>query len=127
MAENKETQQNYGGGLTGMAAKLYNEQAPERDRQSTGSQLLETGLELAEGYYKLSELTKNAFLETFDPETYEVELLPKESRGDYTNFAQGLKKTVSDNAAIAGKYSACLLYTSPSPRDRTRSRMPSSA
>ena len=26
-----------------------------------------------------------------------------------------------------GPYIACLLYTSPSPRDRTRSRMPSSA
>ena len=26
-----------------------------------------------------------------------------------------------------GRYSVCLLYTSPSPRDRTRSRMPSSA
>ena len=26
-----------------------------------------------------------------------------------------------------GKYFCCLLYTSPSPRDRTRSRMPSSA
>ena len=26
-----------------------------------------------------------------------------------------------------GVYSDCLLYTSPSPRDRTRSRMPSSA
>ena len=25
------------------------------------------------------------------------------------------------------RYFACLLYTSPSPRDRTRSRMPSSA
>ena len=25
------------------------------------------------------------------------------------------------------KYKSCLLYTSPSPRDRTRSRMPSSA
>ena len=25
------------------------------------------------------------------------------------------------------KYNDCLLYTSPSPRDRTRSRMPSSA
>ena len=25
------------------------------------------------------------------------------------------------------EYKACLLYTSPSPRDRTRSRMPSSA
>ena len=27
----------------------------------------------------------------------------------------------------AGNLSSCLLYTSPSPRDRTRSRMPSSA
>ena len=26
-----------------------------------------------------------------------------------------------------GKFVSCLLYTSPSPRDRTRSRMPSSA
>ena len=30
-------------------------------------------------------------------------------------------------AAAAGAGSVCLLYTSPSPRDRTRSRMPSSA
>jgi len=29
--------------------------------------------------------------------------------------------------AAGGSYLACLLYTSPSPRDRTRSRMPSSA
>ena len=28
---------------------------------------------------------------------------------------------------IIGNHHACLLYTSPSPRDRTRSRMPSSA
>jgi len=28
---------------------------------------------------------------------------------------------------VAGQASPCLLYTSPSPRDRTRSRMPSSA
>ena len=28
---------------------------------------------------------------------------------------------------LAARYAACLLYTSPSPRDRTRSRMPSSA
>ena len=27
----------------------------------------------------------------------------------------------------AGRLKGCLLYTSPSPRDRTRSRMPSSA
>ena len=29
--------------------------------------------------------------------------------------------------AMRSKYTSCLLYTSPSPRDRTRSRMPSSA
>ena len=35
---------------------------------------------------------------------------------------------VPDNQALlAGKEEDCLLYTSPSPRDRTRSRMPSSA
>ena len=33
-------------------------------------------------------------------------------------------RAVSENTADA---EACLLYTSPSPRDRTRSRMPSSA
>ena len=29
--------------------------------------------------------------------------------------------------SVRGPYKGCLLYTSPSPRDRTRSRMPSSA
>ena len=28
---------------------------------------------------------------------------------------------------LCARYKGCLLYTSPSPRDRTRSRMPSSA
>ena len=31
------------------------------------------------------------------------------------------------SCAISGDYIACLLYTSPSPRDRQKSRMPSSA
>ena len=31
------------------------------------------------------------------------------------------------NIALASSIQTCLLYTSPSPRDRTRSRMPSSA
>ena len=33
----------------------------------------------------------------------------------------------SSNEELMAKLQACLLYTSPSPRDRTRSRMPSSA
>ena len=39
---------------------------------------------------------------------------------------RGLKKLASGQIVHA-VYSNCLLYTSPSPRDRTRSRMPSSA
>ena len=44
-----------------------------------------------------------------------------------------LNASISDNledpknAEIIQKTDTCLLYTSPSPRDRTRSRMPSSA
>ena len=38
--------------------------------------------------------------------------------------AQALSKSLSDSKMQLG---VCLLYTSPSPRDRTRSRMPSSA
>ena len=34
---------------------------------------------------------------------------------------------IKSNAASANDPGSCLLYTSPSPRDRTRSRMPSSA
>ena len=43
-----------------------------------------------------------------------------------TNFSSDNKKYKSFLQALILKYS-CLLYTSPSPRDRTRSRMPSSA
>ena len=34
---------------------------------------------------------------------------------------------LDENKMYIGDGSTCLLYTSPSPRDRTRSRMPSSA
>ena len=35
--------------------------------------------------------------------------------------------TLENYRAVLGEGNFCLLYTSPSPRDRTRSRMPSSA
>ena len=37
------------------------------------------------------------------------------------------KRLVNQCGGVTGHCYACLLYTSPSPRDRTRSRMPSSA
>jgi Ca2+-transporting ATPase len=45
--------------------------------------------------------------------------------GDYPDTA----KKIAEQAGISTEYKiiTCLLYTSPSPRDRTRSRMPSSA
>ena len=40
---------------------------------------------------------------------------------NYRPVAEGGRRKVKND------YRSCLLYTSPSPRDRTRSRMPSSA
>ena len=47
--------------------------------------------------------------------------LNKPSRGDVKKF----KVFVKDRST--GRVKNCLLYTSPSPRDRQKSRMPSSA
>ena len=51
--------------------------------------------------------------------------------GNYTEYMEWLKKTLGPEAAephrIKYKRITCLLYTSPSPRDREKSRMPSSA
>ena len=40
---------------------------------------------------------------------------------------EGDKVEYEEGEGRKGKAATCLLYTSPSPRDRTRSRMPSSA
>ena len=40
---------------------------------------------------------------------------------------RGADNTPTNVEALLGLSGTCLLYTSPSPRDRTRSRMPSSA
>ena len=47
----------------------------------------------------------------------------------FTNFDADYDKFAALHAAFwsGGQFLYCLLYTSPSPRDRTRSRMPSSA
>ena len=44
----------------------------------------------------------------------------------HTNISDGLLP-LKDVIDLYGQHGFCLLYTSPSPRDRTRSRMPSSA
>ena len=45
----------------------------------------------------------------------------------HNNFIEVTAMTGCPDTTTFGKIAICLLYTSPSPRDRTRSRMPSSA
>mgnify|MGYP003381484134 CR=1 FL=1 len=52
--------------------------------------------------------------------------------GGHQNAAGGksmdsLADTIAKFESLLKQYESCLLYTSPSPRDRTRYRMPSSA
>ena len=47
------------------------------------------------------------------------------SQSDFITFIDKSRK--SDDEEVDVQRLVCLLYTSPSPRDRTRSRMPSSA
>ena len=55
-------------------------------------------------------------------------MIEKGMRDDYTILVGGAPLNEEFGKAIgADAYCSCLLYTSPSPRDRTRSRMPSSA
>ena len=55
----------------------------------------------------------------------EVEALKNKRNSESAEIAR-LKKAKEDASELI-KAMGCLLYTSPSPRDRTRSRMPSSA
>eukprot|EP01015_Nassula_variabilis_P018166 TRINITY_DN2947_c0_g1_i1.p1 TRINITY_DN2947_c0_g1~~TRINITY_DN2947_c0_g1_i1.p1 ORF type:complete len:165 (+),score=46.68 TRINITY_DN2947_c0_g1_i1:77-571(+) len=59
----------------------------------------------------------NSFFQDFS-NTYSQQL-----ERDQANFGRVIKKLLN----ILGNSESCLLYTSPSPRDRQKSRMPSSA
>ena len=49
------------------------------------------------------------------------------ARSNQENTSIGVTNIAIDHLGYQGDLKPCLLYTSPSPRDRTRSRMPSSA
>ena len=55
--------------------------------------------------------------------------IPKEKRVNQLTDDEILKirEYIDQNFKVEGDLRSCLLYTSPSPRDRVRSRMPSSA
>ena len=53
-----------------------------------------------------------------------VHALVRDEKGQKMSKSKG---NVIDPLDLINQYGACLLYTSPSPRDRSLSRMPSSA
>ena len=68
------------------------------------------------------------------PPIYQTSTYSQKSPGEHSGYEYSRTQNPTRHAlerSIASlenaKYGFCLLYTSPSPRDRTRSRMPSSA
>ena len=97
-------------------ARAYGGVSEEQRRAARRLRLLEAGLEIigTQGYAAATlravcaraELTERYF---------------------YESFANREALLVGVHRWVVDQLRACLLYTSPSPRDRTRSRMPSSA
>ena len=88
--------------------ELYQQVILDHNKSPRNFRLIDHPTNFAEGYNPLCGDNINVFLSINDSEIIE----------DISFQGSG--------CAIS-KASACLLYTSPSPRDRTRSRMPSSA
>ena len=64
----------------------------------------------------------------FSPYTpYGISPTTSPSRSDVRRWTRFLRAKLRKIIEHMGRPYICLLYTSPSPRDRTRSRMPSSA
>ena len=59
----------------------------------------------------------------------DLQVIIRSSNGTETTKSLSTHYTVTGAGGNSGTvvFTSCLLYTSPSPRDRTRSRMPSSA
>ena len=62
------------------------------------------------------------------PKDYRIGYLPQEMEHDEeATVLEVAMKAFEEMQMLEKRLETCLLYTSPSPRDRTRSRMPSSA
>ena len=78
---------------------------------------------VSRGLSKVRELVASATHFGKPPEADDLERI----RVQLQECAEGRGGEVSTRQRAARLAETCLLYTSPSPRDRTRSRMPSSA
>ena len=65
-------------------------------------------------------------LYVLESELFELQQKSKHNK-DTRNRMKRLTEVITTKRYAAEKVNTCLLYTSPSPRDRQKSRMPSSA
>ena len=79
--------------------------------------------EKGSGYVKEPKVTVGPGISKDGSATGGVEIEVTNPQESQTVNVRGTKRIRPDKKPVK----ACLLYTSPSPRDRTRSRMPSSA
>ena len=84
------------------------------------------------GYFYYTT-TQNQLIELRDlNKAYELKVETQDNtintmQQSYELQSEALTTLTEKNNEITAEMNSCLLYTSPSPRDRTRSRMPSSA
>ena len=82
-------------------------------------------------------LSENPTIKVADLDVERYDYVKKETRGNLLpslsasgEYTRAIEKSTMRGGISFGAdntFTGCLLYTSPSPRDRTRSRMPSSA
>ena len=84
-----------------------------------GNRFLVRGYENGESVKFKEEYSPTLFVKSKKETEY------KTLEGEYVKAVQ--PGSVKESREFLDEYKDCLLYTSPSPRDRTRSRMPSSA
>ena len=77
--------------------------------------------------FSLISTTANAVVQLVETDGSDLTVLDEVEGGDIASSTDRFVVNSLDIEGIGGKEIACLLYTSPSPRDATLSRMPSSA
>ena len=121
----------------------YQIQLPITETLPDGQQVTKTIMQIARRnvghsinsqHYKVKKLDPPGFrLSTFllgshdDVDVAAVSIPAASINEETVEVLRRLRGLESVLLRVNKKYYACLLYTSPSPRDRTRSRMPSSA
>ena len=102
--------------------KKKKEETPEDDGLISGEEIQATVIDDGLDLDIVDEFDESDFDEEFDDDFEE------EIEGEYDLEDDKYGKEFEENFGhLTDPTKACLLYTSPSPRDRTRSRMPSSA